>query len=288
MADLPDVFVAVRPPTFADMKRIVAQGKTMAGDRFVPAMLRREEAVQAPRLARGAGPAAPANRRRAAVRAGGRAGYVFPADRRPHAAAVMARLASPTAQRSLVDLASVGAQPIGVRQQAAAAFRASVRQFGLRLSPSEIVRQYERYNQSAQQDKPTQQVLSGLLDTMEQAAKQGAGGGAKSGGQGLREPAVSDSCFVTPRNRDKTGHCGSRLLPLAEAGSDCYGAWAETPRGMKWNFGSRSIDACAVPRPASAGMSAACCLLPPSPCLQPPCLPSVLPTPTPTVRRSKG
>ena len=54
-----------------------------------------------------------------------------------------------------------------MRQAAAAAFALSVRQFGLRLSPSEISLQYDRYNQSVALDKPTQQLLGGLLDVIE-------------------------------------------------------------------------------------------------------------------------
>jgi hypothetical protein len=64
-------------------------------------------------------------------------------------------------------LASIGAQPLDVRKVAGAAFRQSVRQFGLRLSPSEILIQYDRYNQSAKQDKETQQLLGALLDVIE-------------------------------------------------------------------------------------------------------------------------
>jgi hypothetical protein len=85
----------------------------------------------------------------------------------------MAQLATPSSQRALLDLASIGSQPLDVRKAAGAAFRQSVRRFGLRLSPSEIVQQYDRYNKSAQQDKETQRLLAALLDVIE---KKGRGG----------------------------------------------------------------------------------------------------------------
>ncbi|HEY2147956.1 MAG TPA: hypothetical protein VGH32_08465, partial [Pirellulales bacterium] len=57
--------------------------------------------------------------------------------------------------------------PIEIRKAAGTAFRQSVRQFGLRLSPSEILIQYDRYNQSAKLDKETQQLLGAMLDVIE-------------------------------------------------------------------------------------------------------------------------
>ena len=74
---------------------------------------------------------------------------------------------SPSAQRTLVDLASAQAWPIDVRQAAGAGFSQSVKRFGLLLTTSEISRQYDRYNASATADKPTQEVLSTLLDSIE-------------------------------------------------------------------------------------------------------------------------
>jgi hypothetical protein len=67
----------------------------------------------------------------------------------------------------LLNLASRQQQPLDVRQLAAAAFEQSVHRYGVRLAPSEIVEQYDRYNQSAKLDKATQQLLGAILDTIE-------------------------------------------------------------------------------------------------------------------------
>jgi CheY-like chemotaxis protein len=174
MGRFPGVFVELRPPSLAEMKRIAARGAQLAGDRLVPAKLRQKQAVQALDWLAALAPLPPeiANVR-----------HYEPAIERTlyspltstHAAAVMAQLATPSSQRALLDLASIGAQPLDVRKAAGAAFRQSVRQFGLRLSPSEIVLQYDRYNQSAKQDKETQQLLGALLDVIEKKGR-GTGG----------------------------------------------------------------------------------------------------------------
>jgi CheY-like chemotaxis protein len=166
MGRFPRVFVELRPPSLAEMKRIAARGAQLAGDRLVPATLRQKQAIQALDWLAALAPLPPeiANVR-----------HYEPAIERTlyspltstHAAAVMAQLATPSSQRALLDLASIGAQPLDVRKVAGAAFRQSVRQFGLRLSPSEILIQYDRYNQSAKQDKETQQLLGALLDVIE-------------------------------------------------------------------------------------------------------------------------
>jgi hypothetical protein len=83
------------------------------------------------------------------------------------ATAALANLGSPESQRALVELASRNTQPLAVRQSAVAAFRLHTKKFGILLLPAEIRRQYDRYNQSASLDKPTQQVLSEVLDCIE-------------------------------------------------------------------------------------------------------------------------
>jgi CheY-like chemotaxis protein len=163
---IPNVFVESRPPSLEAMQRIVARAADLAQDRFVPAKIRQQEAVLAlDWLAELAVlPPEIANVRRyepTIVRA------LYTPLTASHAAAVLARLATPLSQRSLVDLASAVAQPLAVRQAAAAAFAQNVRQFGIRLSPSEIAQQYDRYNDSAQQDKATQQLLGSVLDVIE-------------------------------------------------------------------------------------------------------------------------
>jgi HEAT repeat protein len=164
---IPRVFVELRPPSLVEMKRIANRGAQMAGDRLMPVKLRQQEAVWAldALSALAVLPQEIANVRR----------YESTIERAlyspltsSHAAAVLAQLGTPSSQRVLIDLASIGSQPIEVRKAAGAAFRQSVRQFGLRLSPSEILTQYDRYNQSAKLDKETKQLLGALLDLIEQ------------------------------------------------------------------------------------------------------------------------
>jgi hypothetical protein len=166
MARFPGVFVETRPPSLEAMERIATRAAEMAQDRFVPAKLRQQEAIVAldwlAELAALPPEIADVRRYEPTIEQA-----LYSPLTATHAAAVLVRLATPTAQRSLVDLASAGVQPLTVRQTAAAAFGQSVRQFGLRLSPLEIVRQYDRYNQSAQHDKPTQQLLGAVLDVIE-------------------------------------------------------------------------------------------------------------------------
>jgi len=80
---------------------------------------------------------------------------------------VLAQFGSAAAQRTLADLASAQTWPIETRTAAADGFRESVKRFGILLTTSELSRQYERYNASATADKATQEVLGGLLDTIE-------------------------------------------------------------------------------------------------------------------------
>ena len=85
----------------------------------------------------------------------------------PHAAAVLANVGTPLAQRSLVSAASALTTPIDLRETAAAALRKAVDRHGILLTRREIQRQYDRYNQSEILDKKTQAVLGLILDTLE-------------------------------------------------------------------------------------------------------------------------
>jgi len=80
---------------------------------------------------------------------------------------VLGHLGTPSAQRLLATLASDHARPLAERQAAHAAFTTAVRRRGLLLTRSEILVQYDRYNQSARLDTDTQQVLGGILDVIE-------------------------------------------------------------------------------------------------------------------------
>lgn len=76
-------------------------------------------------------------------------------------------IGTPAGQRALVDIASIASQDLAVRQDAAKAFTASVERWGTLLTAVEILRQYERYNESESADADTQEVLGVLLDTIE-------------------------------------------------------------------------------------------------------------------------
>lgn len=178
MAPFERVFVANRPPNVDEMKRIVAQAAVLAGDRFVPVKLRQQEGVWAVEAlaALASLPPEVVNVRRyepAIERA------LFSPASSARAAASLAQFGTPSSQRSLIDMASIGSQPLDVRKAAGAAFRTSVRKFGLRLSPAEILAQYDRYNQSANLDRDTQQLLGALLDVIETK-----GQGTRGKGQG--------------------------------------------------------------------------------------------------------
>jgi len=83
------------------------------------------------------------------------------------AAPLLGKIGSPAVQRALVDTASQNARPLPVRQAAAAAFTTAVAERGLLLSREEILRQYERYNQSELLARSTQKLLASILDTIE-------------------------------------------------------------------------------------------------------------------------
>jgi len=80
---------------------------------------------------------------------------------------VLALLGTAGSQQALVDFASQRAIPIESRRQAAEAFAASVGRFGILLTTTQILRQYDRYNASETADRDTQQVLGQLLDALE-------------------------------------------------------------------------------------------------------------------------
>ncbi|MBL9122749.1 MAG: hypothetical protein JNG90_03895 [Planctomycetaceae bacterium] len=83
------------------------------------------------------------------------------------AATVLGELPSPQAQLALVEAASLEVSSLEPRQAAAEAFAESVARFGILLTTSEMRRQYERYNASEFKDQATQELLAGVLDTLE-------------------------------------------------------------------------------------------------------------------------
>ena len=52
-------------------------------------------------------------------------------------------------------------------EAAAAAFRRGVDRFGILLTTDQILKQYDRYNQSESQAKETQAVQAAILDALE-------------------------------------------------------------------------------------------------------------------------
>lgn len=85
----------------------------------------------------------------------------------PLAAPVLARFGRHSSQRALVNLASREGLGVETREVAAKAFCASVARFGIQLTTDEIVQQYDRYNNSADRDVATQQILASVLDCIE-------------------------------------------------------------------------------------------------------------------------
>ena len=80
---------------------------------------------------------------------------------------ILANIATPEAQRQLLDFASENGLPIEQRQQAVTAFQAAVKRAGILLTSDEILMQYNRYNASRTQPKETQLLLSSVLDIIE-------------------------------------------------------------------------------------------------------------------------
>ena len=85
----------------------------------------------------------------------------------PDAILALAEIGSPESQSALLNTASENARPLAVRQAAAQAFQRSCAAFGRLLTSEQIALQYERYNQSQYLDSSTQELLGGILDTLE-------------------------------------------------------------------------------------------------------------------------
>lgn len=87
------------------------------------------------------------------------------------AVTLLGNLGTAASQQALLDVASRWTQPLDLRSAAARAFQQSTKQNGILLTSSEILRQYERYNQSETMDADTQQVLGTILDSIEARSK---------------------------------------------------------------------------------------------------------------------
>ena len=87
------------------------------------------------------------------------------------AVAALGALGTPTAQRTLVDLAGQTARPVELRQAATKAFHAATRRQGVQLTTKQVLAQYDRYNASETLDEATQQILGSILDSIETATE---------------------------------------------------------------------------------------------------------------------
>lgn len=86
---------------------------------------------------------------------------------------ILISINSPEAQRALVDTAGRLTQPLEIRQAAVSAFRQNLQAHGILLTKEEIIKQYQQYNESKNQDESTQKILALILDCLEVPAKTG-------------------------------------------------------------------------------------------------------------------
>lgn len=89
----------------------------------------------------------------------------------PAATTILANTGTPEAQKALIELASRFTQPLPRRKQAVEALWDNTEGHGILLTSSEILRQYDRYNESEKLDASSQQVLSAILNCLEAPAK---------------------------------------------------------------------------------------------------------------------
>jgi hypothetical protein len=83
------------------------------------------------------------------------------------AARLLGNLGTAEAQTALIELASREAQPLEGRKAAVESFVKAVQKNGILLTTNQILRQYDRYNQSAPLGADTQQILGAILDCIE-------------------------------------------------------------------------------------------------------------------------
>lgn len=85
----------------------------------------------------------------------------------PLAASALGNLASPAAQRALVDMASQPNLPLANRKAAAQAFAQALEKRGIGLTIPQIQRQADRYNQIYDSDPESEEVLWLILDAIQ-------------------------------------------------------------------------------------------------------------------------
>ena len=84
---------------------------------------------------------------------------------------ILANTGTPDAQKALVEFASRWSQPLPCRKAAVEALWDNAEGHGILLTSSEILRQYDRYNESEKLDASSQQVLAAILNCLEAPAQ---------------------------------------------------------------------------------------------------------------------
>jgi hypothetical protein len=80
---------------------------------------------------------------------------------------ILGQLATPKSQSALVEAVSRNDWPVALRGKALSALRKAVEKRGVQLTTQQILRQYERYNQSAQSPPEVRKILGLALDCLE-------------------------------------------------------------------------------------------------------------------------
>ncbi len=168
-ARLNPLTLAFPRPTNADsLKWQLAQIMELTGREFVPFELRQQQAAQAlqwlAELAHGPAFYPLARTQTAALTA------LHVPELGAQAVPVIGSIGRPESQRALVELASRPSAPLDLREAAIEALQQSIQKHGILLTSGEILRQYDRYNQSAHEDEATQKILSRVLDSLEAPA----------------------------------------------------------------------------------------------------------------------
>jgi hypothetical protein len=170
LRDDPLTTVALRPRDLDGMKYAVEHALRRAGDRIVPPAVRERHAKEALASIVELIEAAPklfdfrADELRLAP-------LLFDPSLNATAAAALAHFGTHSSQQLLLEIVNRGSQPLASRQAAGLAFGESVRRFGVRLTKDEILKQYDRYNQSQLEDRATQELLGAVLDAIELPSK---------------------------------------------------------------------------------------------------------------------
>ena len=104
------------------------------------------------------------------------------------AMAILANSQTPEAQKALIDLASRSTQPLERRKAAVEALWDNVGKGGVLLTSSEILLQYDRYNQGENLDEASRQVLAAILNCLETPWKLSQQSKAPEQQQGAPQP----------------------------------------------------------------------------------------------------